>query len=652
MLMNFHRQQYERFNVVSKSLRLIRNILFLIIFGYLGIMIFLTVIEDGKANFVMSSYLQEKANYVQVLARPTSLNALNADGTMNGLNLALISQLSDGYIKEYLTLAADNQQGKLNTNSKHMSVDGIIALNMAEQGPYEGTCLPCSYLPFENGKVVWKESRGGLPAEALTLSKANKNVIGGQLGSGPVQPYSAADDVAWGDTANGGTASPFQIGLNWIKTITPSTMNGYNVSSGREPDILYFPDELTYLDMVSSKIISNYFNIDELDSIDGATLGTMFFAAGEGNACHMEFAGIGYGTDDNSKAQRLESWKAYKESMSKVDAKYGSTLAKYSVDSGEFHQVLTTAMTIAAVEQGGWKFEDDSKISELLSNGFTSYQILHPGSSQSEFESFVNSNKGSSGGFYISRTSWCHIYKITGQFQNNSDNISFGHTFMCMYLGKYYYAYMLQMGGLSGVDPTNPSTYMVMQKSNGQWTPEGNTDWMKEAQIDMSKLNDKRAQTLQYGHTWLHLRYISERPYVWPEFNADGTINTDSGVIDCSAFVICIIKKITGVDVGGGPDGSGNTDTILANTSACREVPPSEMKPGDLIVMGHGSRTGTAHVVMYLSGNCDRETTTGFWYMDTGGNDSGGVKVTGTGWAWQKQDRSTWYYLHVNAYGD
>ena len=636
MLMNFHRQQYERFNVVSKSLRLIRNILFLIIFGYLGIMIFLTVIEDGKANFVMSSYLQEKANYVQVLARPTSLNALNADGTANGLNLALISQLNEGYIKDWLTIGKMSQDGTLCPDCEYKTpLVRLLGVAACEQGCYPGSnnSVIGSSLGWKDGKSVWDKGK------KWTLYDSGSS----DYDSGKT-PYWDDGYVTSNDT--GGYIGVFQAATEYFYDSVhykKSSLSSDSVPASRSnPDKGFFPDQVA---------VVNWERYWKNNDVNGAVDSNVLHENAREMAVSILYSGTpilreSYTPHTNSTdlAQNLNK---LADKCAEIAEKY-----KDAVNFEEMESQRWKWITMAIVIDSGGKISQES------------YNIISSNSYQrSSVKMFLDKYKpGTDVDSFLSSAvdpNLAYAGNATGKMSLTVDGVTFNLTpeSFAHYIGEdiygpLMYARMLQFGGVAGVDPTNPSTYMVMQKSNGQWTPDGNTDWMKEAQIDMSKLNDKRAQTLQYGHTWLHLRYISERPYVWPEFNADGTINTDSGVIDCSAFVICIIKKITGVDVGGGPDGWGNTDSILANTSACREVSPSEMKPGDLIVMGHGSRTGTAHVVMYLGGNCDRETTDGFWYMDTGSNDTGGVKVSGTGWAWQKQDRSTWYYLHVNAYGD
>lgn len=555
----------------------------------------------------------KEKSFIGFVERPKA-ETINPDGTMNGINLLLISTLGDSYIKEYLELCKSNQEGLLNDKSSHTSVETIIALNMAEQGPYRGTPIPCSYLPWDSStnSILWNKESSGLPAEALTLAKANKNVIGGKLGSGPIAPYPAADTIA-GDPANGGTASPFQIGLNWIKLMGKSNKNGYNTDDSRDPDIIYFPDQLNYIDSIGDKVLSNYFNLDDLDGAEQSTLASIFFASGEGNACNMEFPGIGTGTDDESKSKRLESWTEYKKSLELIDEAYGKQLAKYATETGEYHQLLTTAISIAAVEVGGWKFEDDEYLNTLLSKGFKSYQILHPSGTEEEFKSLVESNTRKSGGFYIARTSWCRINYTSSNYSNNSENIAFGHTFMTMCMGKYYYSYMLKMGGLTSVDPDNPSTYMNQLKESGEWTPSGDGDWIIDAGVNKDLMNDKRAKVLNEAHKLLGTKYGNTRPInqFAPPKNTNGTYDVSQGTLDCSGLTWKVYNEVFGIDIG------SNTYSQASNSNL-EIITEADLKPGDLIQPHPG------HVIIYLSGN----RASGITYLHTGNTRDNACIVT------------------------
>lgn len=561
---------------------------FFIVFGILiSLAILLEVLYQNKKD----GDLNGKYDYVEYVKKAESIPTINSDGTMNGINLLLISSLNDSFIKDYLTTCQKNTIGAYNDNKGHVSVDGIIALNMAEQGSYDSSPIPCTYFPWDsaNQKVIWNQSINGLPAEALTFEKANRQVFGGNNGSGPVTPYKKADDVA-PDPANGGTASPFQIGRKWMNLMEPSKINGYNETSSRTSDITYFPDQLKYIDGIRDGVLNSYFNVDDLEPEDATALAIMFFALGEGNACRMEFSGI-TGTGSDSKEKRLSSWNEYKETMDRVDKKYGASLAKYSYDTLDFHRIVNIAMSMAAVDTGGWKFEDDYKIGELLSEGLVSYQILYPGASQSDFESFVNSNKRSSGGFYLNRTAPCRINREGDSYSSNSDNISFGHTFMALYMGKYYYAYLLQMGGLADVDPTNPSTYMN-KLQEGEWLPSGETDWLKEVGIELNSLNSNRIKLLNEGHSVLGAPYIWAGT-TWPVFDGSNW----SGGLDCSGFTQQTTQRSLAISI------SRSTYSQIDNENL-EPVEPDQARPGDL-VYHFNSRNDNHHVVFFLKNNGD-----------------------------------------------
>lgn len=536
-----------------------------------------------------------KAEYYTKVKREAAIDGVTSSGNYNGINLLLISKLSEGYIKEYLTIAQQSSEGKINSYSKHVGVEGYIALNLAESGPYPNTFVPCSYLPFKDGKVVWKVSMNGLPAEALTLSKGNKNVFGGNTGSGPVVPYDKADAIA-PDPTNGGTAGPFQISRIYINTIQPSKMNGYNADSGRSPDITYFPDSLTYIDSVASNVLASYFPISQLDYSDINALAIMFFAEGEGNVCSMEFPDCGHGTDDSSKANRLAAWKEYKSTLDKVDSKYSKDLAQYAYSLGGTQNYFT-AICFAAVECGDWLIENDSALTNYLKpNGLKAYQILHPNATQSDFDKFLNEHTGSSGGFYINNTSWVHMFR-KGSHQNNTNSIAFGHMYMSMNLGKYYYAYMLKMGGLTDVDPSNPSTFMnnIKNKSkdsngNTEWVPGTTTDALASNGVDVSKLSTKRLKVLNEGVSILGVPYVWGGN-TWPQKNSDGSYNLESGALDCSSFVQQCIKRALGIELP-------RTTYTQINSPLLERIDASQVQPGDILF-----NASIGHVLFYISGD-------------------------------------------------
>lgn len=559
------------------------------------IFVFILVVALANSDDSESETLDRewaKAEYYTKVKRETEIEALNSDGNMNGINLLLISRLSEGFIKEYLTLAQKNQEGMLNPYSKHMAVENVISLNIAESYTYPNTPLPVTYLPFENGEVVWNKSVGGLPAEALTLSKANRNVIGGKLGVGPVAPYYRADLIA-GDPANGGTATPFQIGLNWFYDINKPSMNGYNADSSRNPDPIYFPDQLAYLDRIITEVAANYMDLESMDQLEYSNLGTLFFADGEGNVCRMAFNGIGSNVDEASKAKRNESWQEYKKSIEAVDAKYGKELADMAVTIG-YPESYGLTICIAAVECGGWMFENDGTLGKLRSQGLEAYQRLHPNATQDEWLSFLNSHIGTSGGYYIDdRRTTCHIYLKGEKYLRTSDPISLRHIYTGMFVGKYYYAYMLQMGGLTDVDPSKPSTFMNGYTNNGgtpEWVTGATTDILAQYGIDASKLSTKRLKLLNEGIS------ILGTPYVWggtkwPTQNADGSYNVSTGQLDCSGFTQQCTLRALGIDIS-------RTTYTQIESDKLERIDASQAQPGDILF-----NDTVRHVLFFISGD-------------------------------------------------
>ena len=572
-MLGFYKKRYEKFNILSKSLRIIRNILFGIIFGYLGIMIFLTVIEDCKYNFVMSSYLQEKAKYVQVITRPSKIDELNGDGTINGINLALISQLNEGYLKDYLSCCKKNYEGSYNSEPSHVSVDLVLATVFTEQGGYNGSnSLPISLLPWDSSSnsPLWNKPYGSYPAEAFTLEKANNNVFSGIYGKGSVVPEPNADVMS------GGTYGPFQITPNETDNSQKANINGYNSDGSRSFDMMYFPDQLSHLDHRLT-LCDSYFDMPSLSDEGRSMAWGLQYNPGCGAMAKAEIIGT-----DAKSAERNESVEEYVKDLRTVYEKYGSTI----LNIGE-HNVQFAAVALCLMHDCGWKSMTFNQ-SNILQYSYLTQKLF---TDVPNGEEFIRNNSEEGGyNYYGVNRSFAWFHK-KGKYDHYSDLITVGHAFNYCYLGKVRYAQVLQMGGVSGVDPTNPSSYMNVQKSNGQWTPDGNSDWMKEAQVDMNKLNDKRAKLIQTAYS------VLGNPYVWggetwPNQKPDGTFDITTGGMDCSGYVMNVYKRALGVDIT-------RTTYTQPFCGLLEQIPPSEAKPGDLAYYGSPYH----HVLMYLGGD-------------------------------------------------
>lgn len=593
-------------NPLKKSKNFIAKIFKIILIIFSSVLLVSIIVNISSSSKKPKSHKWIEGEYFEESFVEESIEPTNTDGTFNGLNLMLINNIqNECYTKEYLSLLSENQQSGFNPYQYHVNVQTAIALNLAEQGPYAGTPIPCSYLPWdsENNCVFWNKERAGYPAEALTLKKGNKYVYAGNSGQGLVDPYPAADQVAGGDTANGGTASPFQIGRFWIGFIKDNMpkYNGYNTDSNREPDITYFPDQITYIDRVLNTTVPNYLNLDSLTSEQQSSAACLFFADGEGNVCNTTLYGFGTATDETARTSRTEVFKKVCDSLDKISDETLARLMQFSVDTGETHQLLTVALCISVVEEGGWFIDASHAMEDSTVN--SAYFIVHPDASSEDYENFKKkyTKTPSTTGSISGRNSSLHIFH-EGDFNSFTENISMGHLLMTYRLGAFYYATMLKYAGVD-IDPSNPSTY-YSNLANGnvdEWLPPNYKDVLSSNGVDLTKLSEGRAKLLNEGLKLLGVKYVFGG-YTPPNKNPDGSYDINTGCFDCSSFTNYIALTALGIDIG-------RTTYNQVNSPNVEYITLEQAKPGDLLIRWADAAHADAHVVVFLKNNGDGTIT-------------------------------------------
>lgn len=519
----------------------------------------------------------------------------NPDGTMNGLNLQLIDTIkTEGYVKEYLTLARKNYLGQMNNYENRISVGSVIATSISESGFYPGTPLPISYLPWDSSSnsVVWNKSINGLPAEALTLSKLNKNVISQSLlgAYGPVTPYSGALTV--GDSGGENSVTPFQINVYQNTINQPigwkSNMDGYKSEGRTTTDITYFPDQLTYLNTRFDSI-KQYADLSRLTTEEEKVLMySLCYNPGIGNAQKDEFGGASFGSDE-----MYESLKILYEDLTTVYEKYGPVWGNMnSYQTRSFHAYILLAL----VKECGWKFKSGD--SYIMGDAKEAWNYYNWGGT---LQDFVNSNSVSMPAIRTligGRTSPAVTVTKNGR-TINSDGIALAQAMVKVYLGNIVYGRMLQYAGVN-VDPTDPNTYMNTLPE-GEWKPGGDSVWMNNyPEIDKTKLNSKREAFLNEAYKWLGSWYVYGGNSVplkdsngnWIDGNKVGTMNG----FDCSFLIQYSAKQTLGIDI---------TRSTYSQVSSgmIEQISKSEMKPGDLVYCYQGS--SPEHVYIYLGTTSD-----------------------------------------------
>ena len=148
-----------------------------------------------------------------------------------GLNLLLINDIpTEGYVKEYLTIAAENQEGKLDTTQRaaYASVETTLAVNVSESKTYSGLgVLPTSDLPEESkGVPKWDGNKYSLK----TWNVNDHNREGYSALGGPLQ-YTPSDGKYTGvrttSIYNKGTNTPGGVGDCYLFGDAVAGLNDY-----------------------------------------------------------------------------------------------------------------------------------------------------------------------------------------------------------------------------------------------------------------------------------------------------------------------------------------------------------------------------------------------------------------------------------------
>ena len=173
------------------------------------------------------------------------------------------------------------------------------------------------------------------------------------------------------------------------------------------------------------------------------------------------------------------------------------------------------------------------------------------------------------------------------------DAICAGHNVSTVIGGTYTYAYMLMLGGLTSVDPTNPSTYMETFEKEDTFVPSGNIDWMKAYNVNTEDLSEDRIKILTsaYNMTKVGCIYMQDTGTMDGEFKKK-YIPTR---IDCSGFVSKVLNNTGFTNVYK----RHTTMDIYAASNIFECISKKDVKPGDMFC---SNGTSNAHVVFYLSG--------------------------------------------------
>lgn len=571
----------------------------------------------------------------------------NPNGTNNGLNLLLINKIeTEGYVKEMLSMYRDSSMGLLDNSLAHLSVEGLLGIQVNETGTYDGIPIPSSYIPFKGGKIMWKESYGNLPAEALTLYNINHNVIdssyrGGHSVSGGL-PY----DINGINPTTGGSADDdinvFQVRYTRFGmfggSFPSANVNGWKESSGRVSDPFYLPDNLSYINTEVQDIVSSYLPHDsddqlksQLESLDTKLLNLMYSIYHNGGPAILKsHAGLGvyfkYSNKYSFKGYESDFIQSFKEILS--DFESFNTNVKPKMYSSPNSRVYAT---VGLVTQGwsltneAFNFLYNNYKDSLMTQAYN--EIKGDNKSDSEVKSILKSaisplpfDESTCSSVYglnkynLDGNSYGSMFKVrdrkssaynAGEHQvlQFLNVINVGHIQSAIYGGYYIYGAMLKYAGVD-VDPTNPDTYMN-NIPDGEWKPSGDTAWMSEYGIDPKQIGEKRTKLLNEAYKWLGSWYawggtnppVKDENGVWKHPVHVGNGYYDPG-FDCSRYTQYCTQEALGIDI------SRTTYTQIVNSNLTT-IDQSEAKPGDLVYYYKNSPSDTHHVAIFLKNNGD-----------------------------------------------
>lgn len=535
-----------------------------------------------------------------------------------GVNLLLIDSMTEGYAKEMLNLFRKSANGELSNYQAHVGVTALCGIQSCETGWYSGSHLLKSYLPYNNGKVVWNEAYNGASASDMTLSKFDNTVVS-KIGANSITD---GIDSAYSQTV-------FQHD-NWSSSGEKSSMDGAGNSGRTEGDHYYLPDVLA----ANDKLFKSALDTTGLGSVDSSKLNDSFMASfyalshGRGSDGVIRFTfGLGYNqlssdyvdTSALSEAKLIEAYSYFSEfgndfkKIMKASTFYnslgGTNNLRYVVccvaantdgwfiSSKAYNYCMNNSDTVINIWNGCYpndQITDSDQLSKKLQSSCMNLKdaiksvngVTVTDSDTNNVYNTTNAWDDSIsydwGAVYHVSKDRCEAYK--NKYSDGStpflvqcyDIVMCGEAFGANVTGSYVYAYMLYEGGLADVDPTNPDTYCgKLDKENTFVPSKSETSWMGAWGIDTSELTEDRLNLINTGYnmTQCGATYAMDAATMNAEFES----NITPTKIDCSGFV----SKVT--------NNCGFTffkrQTVhywfYDNRYTC--IDPKDVKPGDVM---------------------------------------------------------------------
>lgn len=498
----------------------------------------------------------------------SSLKPDNPNGTVNGLNFQLINNIkTEGYVKEYLTLALNLQEGSIGSLKVYPSVARTLGVAATEQGSYVGLPILGSVLPLGSDGPRWDKSID------LTLSKATSSVL---------SKYGYTESFGIVSNATGNYFGGWQVNISYMDSLAKSKLN-----VGSTLDGLFFPDQMyAYAQVRDNKysVVDGYFGETKI-SDEARDLATSILYSGSPIFKYIP------GDNPSEQAKNLES--IYKWTHSNFISPYMSLLNIDAFTKGsaaKFIVIMINAKLNGKISQETYNYCVNSSYQYNICQS-----ILDTWGISSSVESFLGNALDTSLP-YQGNYSGIMTNVIDGQVYYMVPE-STGHYVGEEVLGLYYFGSMLKYAGVN-VDPTDPNSYMNTLPQ-GEWKPSGDSVWMQDYIGNTSVLTEKREKILTEAYKWLGSWYVLggwDPPVKDSNGNwINGSPKSGNGSMkgfDCSRYVQYVYQTVLGIDI------SRSTWSQRANENTY-VINESELLPGDLVYY-YGPSADWGHVSFYL----------------------------------------------------
>lgn len=550
-----------------------------------------------------------------------------------GLNLLLIGQLSNSYIKELLNLYSDSAAGKLDDYDVHLSVETLLGMHMQETGVYAGTsCLLKSYLPYENGAVVWNTEYEGLSAEQMTLRGFGQ------------QEFNKVGDLY---RINAGGKSIFQF-TSWDSSgATKAKIDGATNAGRTGGQWEYLPDVLVAVNGHVNSMVASLdldFNSAQLGVCSGlqhnrGLAGMKQLAMGISYSTRRSNSAIINGANDTFKQYPDDTINALSNLIESYLESHPSADLSTLSDSSSTKYVIGCL----AVEDGSWFLSDNACSYLSITNGRKTLEVwnvlfpedpisstaelqqrfkastptslaaaittktgvtVHSADTSSAYKTatdyddcdYYTVNSAYSERGYIYRVSTNRSPDYVGKYTDGSDPfIVAGYDMISAsygvaasgFTGRVIYAKLLKLAGLTNIDATNPLTY-----SNPDWNATG--AWYLQYNVDESKLTPDRVAVLNKAYEFYQL----DIPYVLS--HGSGIYTTIPQHLDCSSFVWRCYRDTIAPNIP-----LMTTAAMFTDYNTWETIAPSELAPGDICLIRKTNSQGavSGHVMIYIGGS-------------------------------------------------